>query len=215
VESGSLKPPILCLVTAGTSTPDLCILRDAARAGVDLIQIREPGLGDRSLVVLVRAVMDAVSGTAARVVVNDRLDVALAAGAAGVHLRGDSMAASDARRLAGSSFLVGRSIHSVSDAVGAERSGGCDYLLFGTVFESATKPPGHPVAGLAALARVCGAVSLPVLAIGGVTVANAGAAVAAGAAGVAAIGLFTRPDDLGGTVRAVRRLVDTCYPHRK
>jgi thiamine-phosphate pyrophosphorylase len=202
-------------VTAGTCDPDLRIVHDAAGAGVDLIQIREPGLDDRSLLALVRAAIGAVAGTAARVVVNDRLDVALAAGAAGVHLRGDSMRALDVRRLARAPFLVGRSVHSVPEAVETERSGGCDYLLFGTVFASASKPPGHPVAGLDALGRVCRAVSLPVLAIGGVTGANAGAAAAAGAAGVAAIGLFNRSNDVGETVRAVRRLVDTCYPHGK
>jgi thiamine-phosphate pyrophosphorylase len=215
VEPQPLKRAVLCLVTAGTSFPSLHTIRDAARAGVDLVQIRERALGDRALVTLVRETIDAVAGTAARVVVNDRVDVALAAGAAGVHLRSDSMAASDVRRLVPPSFIVGRSVHGVPEAVEAEDRGGCDYLVFGTVFESASKPAGHRVAGLDGLERVCGAVSLPVLAIGGVTVGNAGLAMATGAAGVAAIGLFTHSTDVGETVRAVRRLVDTCYPQRK
>lgn len=215
MEPQSLTRAVLCLVTAGTSLPNLHTIRDAARAGVDLVQIREPALDDRALVTLVREAIEAAAGTAARVVVNDRLDVALAAGAAGVHLKSDSMAASDVRRLAPPSFIVGRSVHGVPEAVEAQVRGGCDYLMFGTVFESASKPADHRLAGLDGLERVCRAVSLPVLAIGGVTVGNAGLAVAAGAAGVAAIGLFTHSTDVGETVRALRRLVNTCYPQRK
>lgn len=215
MDAGPLNPPVLCLVTPGTSSPDLQTIRDAARAGVDLVQVRERRLDDRSLVALVRATIDAVAGTGARVLVNDRLDVAMAAGAAGVHLRGDSMAAADVRRLAPQGFIVGRSVHSVPEAEEVERGGGCDYLVFGTVFESASKPAGHAAAGVDALGRVCAAVALPVLAIGGVTLANAGLVAAAGAAGVAAIGMFARQPRVGETVRAVRALFDTCYPQRK
>lgn len=215
MDAGPLTPPVLCLVTPGTSSPDLQAIREAARAGVDLIQIRERSLDDRSLLTLVRATIDAAAGTGARVLVNDRLDVAIAAGAAGVHLRGDSMAAADVRRLAPAGFIVGRSVHGVREAEEVERGGGCDYLVFGTVFESASKPAGHAVAGVDALGRVCAAVSLPVLAIGGVTLANAAQVVAAGASGVAAIGLFAGPQRVADTVRAVRGLFDTCYPQRK
>ena len=210
----SLTPPVLCLVTAGTSSPDLHVIREAALAGVDLIHVRERHLDDRTLVALVRETMDAVSGSGARGVVNDRLDVALAAGAAGVHLRGDSMTAADVRTIVPAGFMIGRSIHSVAEAVAAESGGGCDYLVFGTVFESAGKP-GRMPAGLEALARVCAAVTLPVLAIGGVTLDNAGRVALAGAAGVAAIGLFGGLDRVGDTVRALRRLFDTCYSQRK
>jgi thiamine-phosphate diphosphorylase len=182
---------------------------------VDLVQIREPGLDDRALVALVREALDAVRGTAARVVVNDRLDVALVAGAAGVHLRGDSIAAADVRRLAPAPFLIGRSVHALPEAADAERARGCDYLVFGTVFESASKPPGRRVAGVEMLGLVCAAVSLPVLAIGGITIDNAGLAAASGAAGVAGIALFSRSTDVAETVRAVRRRFDTCYPQRK
>ncbi len=165
-------------------------IRDAARAGVDLIQIRERDLDARALLQLTTDARRAVEGTAARIVVNDWLDVALAGGAAGVHLRGDSFAAADARRLAGESFLIGRSVHSEDEAAQVEADGGCDYLLFGTVFPSSGKPAGHPVAGMDALGRVCARVALPVLAIGGINEDNAAAAFDAGAAGVAGIDLF-------------------------
>jgi len=99
-------------------------------------------------------------------------------------------------------FLVGRSVHSVGEAMAAAADGGCDYLVFGTVFESQSKPAGHGVAGLGALAEVCAAVPLPVLAIGGMTVDRVPDIVRAGAAGLAAIGLFA-----AGGERALRDTV--------
>lgn len=177
----------------------------AARAGVDIIQIRDPAGDAAPLLRAARQAVEAARGTAARVVVNDRLDVALAAGAHGIHLRGDSFAAPEARRLAPAGFLVGRSVHSEAEAAEAARAGGCDYLLFGTVFESGSKPPGHRPAGAGALRAVCGAVDLPVLAIGGITEETAGTAMRAGAAGVAGIGIF-RPDrDIAAVVRRLRQ----------
>jgi thiamine-phosphate pyrophosphorylase len=202
----------LCLVSDGTkpSGPSLIrLIAAAAFAGVDLIQIRERRLDDRALLSLTREAMTTVRGSAARVLVNDRLDVALAAGAAGVHLRGDSVPPSRARALAGAGFIIGRSVHDEDEAAAVDAEGGCDYLLFGSVFPTSSKPPGHRVAGLAALQRVCARVRIPVLAIGGISVERAAAVAAAGAAGVAAIGLFYQSDDLRTTVRAVRQAFDT------
>ena len=103
-------------------------------------------------------------------------------------------------------YLVGRSVHSVAEASAAARDGNCDYLVFGMVFESASKPKGHTIAGLDALAAVCAAVPLPVLAIGGITLARVPEIVRAGAAGLAAIGLFATGTDreFGRTVDAIR-----------
>jgi thiamine-phosphate pyrophosphorylase len=159
----------------------------AARAGVDLVQVRERGLEDRALVALAVALRDAMSGAGARMIVNDRIDVALAAGANGVHLPASALPCARARAIVPDGFLVGRSVHSAAEAVTAEGSGGCDYLIFGTVFESASKPAGHRVAGVRALAEVCAAVRLPVLAIGGITTARIPDVVRAGAAGIAAV----------------------------
>lgn len=177
-----------------------------ACAGVDVIQLRERDVEAAMLMRRTRAAIDAVSGTAARVVVNDRLDVALAAGAAGVHLRGDSFAAARARSFAPDGFLVGRSVHSEEEAAEVEAAGGCDYLIFGTVFASTHKPAGHQPSGLEALGRVCARVRVPVLAIGGITVENAALARAAGAAGVAGISLFQchGQADLAGIVNRLR-----------
>jgi thiamine-phosphate diphosphorylase len=181
----------------------------AARAGVDIIQIRERDLDGCALMRLTRAVVNAVSGTATRVVVNDRLDVALAAGAAGVHLRGDSFGAGRVGSIAPPDFLVGRSVHSEAEAVDADATGACDYLFFGTVFPSASKPAGHRPVGLDALGRVCARVRTPVLAIGGLTVGVAAAVRQRGAAGIAAISLFEDDAQVAETVRSLRAAFDS------
>jgi thiamine-phosphate pyrophosphorylase len=168
-----------------------------ARAGVDILQIRERGLDDGSLARLVRGVVAATAGSGARVLVNDRPDIAVAAGAAGVHLSSSGPPAAAVRRIAPDGFVIGRSVHAGDDLAALERDGGCDYLMFGTVFPSASKPADHHIAGVEELRRACAATSLPVLAIGGITVPLAARAARAGAAGVAAIGLFLEPWDVG------------------
>lgn len=203
--------PALCLVTrvrgrAGSAerTALLEHLTAAARGGVDLIQVRERQFSDRDLISFVRALAAQASPYGARVVVNDRTDIALAAGAAGVHLKSHAPPAPDIRSIVPDGFLIGRSVHSEMEAAAVAAAGGCDYLLFGTVYPSASKPADHPVAGLEALAAVCRRVALPVLAIGGITVERAPAVAAAGAAGIAAISLFSTSPDVAGEAAALR-----------
>ena len=162
----------------------------AAHGGVAAIHVRERDLGDRDLIALVRRTMAAVKGTATRILVNDRVDIALAAGAAGVHLRGDSVPGARVRAIAPAGFVIGRSVHTAAevDAAAAERA--CDYLLFGTVFPSGGKPAGHPIAGLEALRDACRRSPVPVIAIGGVSAARLPLLEEAGAAGFAAVGMF-------------------------
>jgi thiamine-phosphate pyrophosphorylase len=180
-------------------------VRNAASAGVDVIQLRERGLEDGALLALARGAIDAAGG--ARTLINNRLDVAMAAGADGVHLPSDAASSARIRAAAPAGFIVGRSVHSEDEARAAEGEGGCDYLLFGSVFESASKPHGHTVAGLDALARVCASVRLPVVAIGGMTADRAADVARAGAAGVAGIDLFAKGerDLVAEAVRLVRR----------
>jgi thiamine-phosphate pyrophosphorylase len=174
------------------STADLVVRAgNAMRAGVDVIQVRERDLLDRQLAALVREIVGVTAGTKTRVVVNDRADIAIAAGAAGVHLRGESASASRVRGMTPEGFLIGRSVHSLADVDAAVAAGGCDYLLFGTVFPSEGKPDGHPVAGLDALRQVCLRSLVPVIAIGGMTAPRAAAVQEAGASGFAAVSLFT------------------------
>jgi thiamine-phosphate diphosphorylase len=186
----------------------------AARAGIDVIHIRERDLETRSLVSLVRRCVIAVEGSRTRVLVNDRADVALAAGADGVHLRADSIDAATVRRLMPSGSLLGRSVHTND---GAEAQGGdLDYVVFGTMFQTESKPSWQPRASLDDLATLCGASPIPVLAIGGMTLERARDAARAGAAGVAAIGLFIPPagesarTHLDRVTADLRRTFDTC-----
>jgi thiamine-phosphate pyrophosphorylase len=161
-----------------------------AAAGVTFLYVRTPGLSDAQACAVLGRVVSAVAGTAARVLARGRADLALATGAAGVHLPSAGLAASTVRRVLPAGAVCGRSVHTLEEAAAAERDGGCDYLLFGTVYPSASKPAGHVAAGLDALAAVCRSVSLPVLAIGGMVPERFDDVAAAGAAGVAGIGLF-------------------------
>lgn len=187
----------------------------AARAGVDLLQIRERDLEARDLATLVTDVINVTRGTPTRVVVNDRLDVALACGADGVHLRGNSIPLAAARSLAPDGFLIGRSVHHVDEVDGASAA---DYLIAGTVFESASKAVDRRLLGVEGLRSIVRrseeAVKprrLPVLAIGGVTEDHMQAIARTGAAGVAAIGLFTASDaaEIKNIVERVRSRFDT------
>ena len=214
---------VICLVTDGgrllkqqpaARMDDLVVaqVRDAAAAGVDLVQVREPSLEGASLVLLVERCVAAASGSKTRVVVNDRLDVALAAGADGVHLKGESFAGERVRALAPPSFLVGRSVHGVTEVASVVAGGAVDYVVAGTIFASGSKPGCTP-AGAAELRRMVAAAGpIPVLAIGGMSVELAREAARAGAAGLAGIEVFMpgagRPP-LVDTVHRLRRAFDS------
>ena len=182
----------------------------AARAGVHLIQIRERDLDAASLTRIVANAVGAVRGTASRVLVNDRIDVALAAGAHGVHLRGDSVPAARARQIVPPGFVLGRSVHTLAEAASATDAGGLDYLLFGHVFETSSKP-GLKAAGVTTLSDIARATPLPVLAVGGMTVDRMDEVARTGASGFAAIELFAdcSADRLQVVVRKASLAFDT------
>jgi thiamine-phosphate pyrophosphorylase len=168
-------------------------IRKAANAGANWIQIREKNMETPVLLELVRSAIDDTRETGANILVNDRLDVALASGAAGVHLGETSLpveTVAEWRRSSGrSEFLIGRSTHSVEMAQAAERSG-ADYIFFGPVFATPSKVAFGAPHGTERLRQVCSSVRIPVLAIGGITLENAPSCIAAGASGIAAIRLF-------------------------
>ncbi len=193
----------MCLVTsrralapdARTTSGELLalagLLDQAIESGVDVIQIRERDLDARVLLDFSRRIVERAGGTGTVVIVNDRTDVAAAAGADGVHLRSDGPPAAAVRSLLPAGALVGRSIHDDREARDT-----ADYFVFGAVFPSGSKPVAGP-AGLEAAVRMTTA---PVLAIGGVTPENAAACRAAGAAGIAAISVFLPPGRTPGSL---------------
>lgn len=162
----------------------------AARAcamGVEMIQVREKDLAARELYELVHRFLSVCPRT--RIIVNSRLDVALAAGAHGVHLPGCSPAPSALRAICRPGFLIGVSCHTVDELKAAEREG-ADYAMLAPVFTPISKASALPPLGLDVLRRGCASVAIPVHALGGITAANAAACIEAGAAGVAGISLF-------------------------
>lgn len=186
-----------CLVS---DRDDLSLLPSIAAAGVDGFQVRAKALTTRELVALSRAVRDAVASCGATVLVDDRLDVALAAGVDGVHLGRDDLAIADARRIA-PDLVIGATCRSRAEVAAAAASG-ADYAGFGPVFATSSKDGLPEPLGLAAIAAATGL--LPLVAIGGITDTTAGQARAAGAHGVAVITAIWRHPD---PVLAAKELV--------
>ncbi|RPJ70205.1 MAG: thiamine phosphate synthase [Acidobacteria bacterium] len=161
----------------------------AAGAGVDLVHVRERDLGGAALAALVARLVRRANGSPTRIVVNDRLDVALAAGASGVHLRGDSVATDRARGASPGGFVIGRSVRTAAEAARESRAG-ADYLVLGTVFPTPSKPGDPTLVGPEGLRAAAAIARVPVLGIGGISEARVAEIAATGAAGIAAIRLF-------------------------
>jgi thiamine-phosphate pyrophosphorylase len=206
VTLSQLQPPILCLVTdlascAGRPLED--VVRQAVGAGVNLVQLRGKELSAGELFELGSRLIPSARERGAALVVNDRLDVATALEADGVHLGGGGLPVRVVRRLVGDSMLVGVSVHSREEAVRAEGEG-ADYLVLGTIFE--TPPhPGRAPGGPQLVAAVASAVRIPVVAIGGIDAGNARSVMAAGAAGVAVIRAIQSAEDVAGATRELLR----------
>jgi thiamine-phosphate pyrophosphorylase len=220
------KFPILCYVTDRRSlhlaTPSaefsalLQKIAELARVGVDWVQIREKDLSARQLTALMQEALRCMPGatngeaSATRILVNDRIDIALTESAAGVHLGESSSPVYEARlfvesRVSVKDFLVGVSCHSLEGAKSAA-AGGADYIFFGPVFATPSKAAFGEPQGVKRLAEVCRSVPIPVLAIGGITLENAATCFTAGAAGIAAIRLFQDAPDPAATVEALRKI---------
>ncbi len=172
----------------------LDFIERALRAGVNMVQIRERDLSARRLFSLTEAVVKIARNYNTRVLVNDRADIAATTGA-GVHLTTRSIKPDVVRSVFGSEMLIGVSTHSLEEAVAAEK-GGADFIVFGPVFETESKKIYGPPVGLEALAEVTARLSIPVLALGGIKLSNFREALESGAAGIAAISLFTGASDL-------------------
>jgi thiamine-phosphate pyrophosphorylase len=174
---------------AGGVEPLLDAIGRNLSLGVDYIQIREKDLPARELAALVRRALALRNPRGTRILVNSRADIALACGAHGVHLPSDSIAPSRWRAVVPAGFLIGVSCHEREEVLAAEREG-ANLVVFGPVFEPISKVTTVPPRGLQGLAAAASGVSIPVLALGGITRENAALCVGAGAGGVAGISLF-------------------------
>jgi thiamine-phosphate pyrophosphorylase len=212
----NLSKPILYLITRGTTTEQttrdtpefagiLNQISAAVAAGVELLQIREKKLTTRVLVELVAASAELTRGTNTRLLVNDRADVAAGAGADGVHLTSHSLDAATIRQTFGDKLLIGVSTHVLSEGRAA-RDQGADFIVFGPVFETESKAGFGPPAGLQKLSEVVHDLrEFPVLALGGISLQNAADCLMAGAAGVAGISIFDRPESINDVRKQIRK----------
>lgn len=177
-------------------------IEEAVNAGVDLIQIRERDLSARSLFTLAKNISQLVSNHSVHILINDRADIAAACGI-GVHLTTRSLSPAVVRQRFGEAMLIGASTHSLAEAQAAE-AGGANFVVFGPVFETASKKIyGEPV-GLPALQEVVRQVQIPVLALGGIKLENYRDALQTDAAGIAAISLYTTADDIKKLVERLK-----------
>lgn len=208
-----LKTPIIYLITSGQATNQtltvdceriLALIETAVAARLSLIQLREKSLSTRALYELTRCAAALTAQSSTRLLVNDRADIARAAGADGVHLTSRSLETGVVRATFGEEFLIGVSTHSLDEARAA-RDGGADFAVYGPIFETPAKSTlGSPL-GVDNLREASHALnSFRLIALGGITSENAALTFEAGARGVAAIRAFSDPGYLNETVRAIR-----------
>jgi thiamine-phosphate pyrophosphorylase len=206
MESKELKDRLSLVVITdrdcGPRRTVLEVVRSAVRAGAPAIQLRDKHGDARDLLDLALSIRDETSRAGALFFVNDRVDVALASGADGVHLGDDDLPVSAVRSITPAGFLIGRSVDGTVDA-GVAAAEGADYLGAGPVSATPSKVDAGLAMGVAGVEAVCRAVDLPVVAIGGVDVSNARRIAHAGAAGVAVIRAVMRAADPGEVVTAL------------
>lgn len=212
----NLSAPLIYLITsnltdAATESSDvefqniIKTVERAVHAGVSLIQLREKSLRPRVLFELTRRAVEIAEGSHTKILVNDRVDVALAAGAAGAHLTTLSLSAKTVRTITPPEFLIGVSAHSIEEVASA-KDGAADFVTFSPIFATPSKAAYGAPRGLAELQIVAQQFNgFPVIALGGITdIKHAGSALEAGASGVAAIRLFAQAHDMTETVAQLR-----------
>jgi thiamine-phosphate pyrophosphorylase len=203
----------LLLVTDRHQTkerPLVPLLRRVLTAAAPAIQLRERDLSARELVTLAREVQAVTVSSRSQLLINDRIDVALALEGVGVHLRSNSLPVSIARQLLGGQRLLGISVHAVEEGLSAQ-SQGADYIVLGPIYETPTKQMFGPPLGIHTLEKACRLVRIPIIGIGGVTAARAREMRRAGAFGVAVVTAVLGAADVES---ATCELLDavTCLP---
>lgn len=212
-----LQKPVVYLITNGKSTAAttpaskdfsqiIGLVEAAVAAKVDLLQLREKNLNAQVLYELTVRAASLVKGTSTHLLVNDRADIASAAGASGVHLTTSSIPTTVVRQTFGDDFLVGVSTHTVTEASQAF-SDGADFAVFGPVFATASKEIYGEPAGLESLSHVISTVTpFPILALGGIVLERVSDCFRAGAAGIAAIRLFEDTAKISSMVSEIREI---------
>jgi thiamine-phosphate pyrophosphorylase len=185
------------------------IAQRAIAGGADVIQLRDKGCGCRELIQIGRTLRDITKKSGTLFIINDRLDVALACGADGVHLGQDDISAVVARQLAPPGFIIGISVGTVAEAVRAEQDG-ADYIALSPVFSTASKFNAGPGHGLDVLRNIRRKVSLPVIAIGGINQDNIREVIAAGADGVAVLSGVVGSPDITFAARELKNRIAEC-----
>lgn len=202
----------LCLVTdrAQTCGRDLvAVVRECLHAGLPAVQLREKDLAAPALLTLARELRALTAGVGARLIVNDRIDVALAAGADGVQRTHASLPVADLVRVADTRLRVGASVHSLDDARDAERAG-AEWVFFGPVYDTPSKRAYGAPQGPGALARLASSLRIPVIAVGGITPERVAEVRAAGAAGVAVISAILSADAPADVTRRFLAALAAC-----
>lgn len=189
------------------------IARRAVEGGADVIQLRDKGMSGKGLMKCALEIREVTRKAGALFIVNDRLDVALASGADGVHLGQDDIPSSSARAISPPGFIIGVSVGNVEEAIQAERDG-ADYVGLGPICHTGSKSDAGPACGFDVIASVKKAVSIPVVAIGGLGPQNAGKAIEAGADGIAVISAVVGQADIAGAARRLKHIIVEAK-HRK
>ncbi len=197
-------------LSLGRSTVD--IVRAAVAGGVTCVQLREKECSTRQFVAEARAVREVLAGTDIPLIINDRIDVALAVDADGVHLGQTDMLIADARRLVGTDMLIGISAECVDDAVRAQAEG-ADYVGISPVFSTPTKTDAAPALGLDGIARIRAATSLPLVGIGGVKPGNAAEIIRAGCDGVAVVSAIVSAPDPRKAATELKKIIHAAKEH--
>jgi thiamine-phosphate diphosphorylase len=180
------------------------LVEAAAEGGVTAVQLRAKELGTRDFLNLALRLVERLAARRVPLLINDRVDVTIACGAAGVHLGQDDLPVADARRLLGKGRVIGLSVNTLQEALAAEAAG-ADYIGLGPVFATTTKVTPLPVLGAEGVARVRTRVKLPIIAIGGVNEENARRLMEAGADGVAVVSALMNASDPAAAARRLRQ----------
>jgi thiamine-phosphate pyrophosphorylase len=183
------------------------IVRESAAGGVTVVQLREKNAGAREFIEQAFALRQAASDLAIPLIINDRVDIALACRADGVHLGQGDMHCALARRIAGEDMIIGVSVSTADEALEAEAEG-ADYLGVGPLFATPTKADALPATGLGVLRTIRQAVRIPLVGIGGINHTNAGDVIRAGADGIAVVSAIIASPNPGAAARALRSAVD-------